>query len=33
LGIVAVIVVAIGTIASQVIIELNKKIKSTGDCH
>ena len=33
LGIVAVIVVAIGTIASQVIIERNKKIKSTGDSH
>lgn len=33
LGIVAVIVVAIGTIASQVIIERNKKIKSTGNSH
>lgn len=33
LGIVAVIVVAIGTIASQVIIERNKKLKSSGDSH
>ena len=33
LGIVAVIVGAIGTIASQVIIERNKKIKSTGNSH
>jgi iron(III) transport system permease protein len=33
LGIVAVIVVAIGTIASQVIIERDKKLKSPGDSH
>ena len=31
LGIVAVIVVAIGTIASQIIIERDKKLKSSGD--
>ena len=33
LGIVAVVVVAIGTIASQVIIERDKKLKSPGDSH
>jgi len=33
LGIVAVIVVAIGTIASQFIIERDKKLKSSGDAH
>ncbi|GHE87977.1 ABC transporter permease [Aliiroseovarius zhejiangensis] len=33
LGIVAVIVVAIGTIASQIIIERDKKLKSSGDAH
>ncbi|WP_112322864.1 ABC transporter permease [Oceanibium sediminis] len=33
LGIVAVIVVAIGTIASQIIIERDKKLKSSGDVH
>jgi iron(III) transport system permease protein len=33
LGIVAVIVVAIGTIASQFIIERDKKLKSPGDSH
>lgn len=33
LGIVAVIVVAIGTIASQIIIERDKKLKSSGDSH
>lgn len=33
LGIVAVIVVAIGTIASQFIIERDKKLKASGDAH
>lgn len=33
LGIVAVIVVAIGTIASQIIIERDKKLKASGDAH
>lgn len=33
LGIVAVIVVAIGTIASQIIIERDKKLKSSSDAH
>lgn len=33
LGIVAVIVVAIGTLASQVIIERDKNLKSSGDMH
>ena len=31
LGIVAVIVVAIGTVASQIIIERDKKLKESGD--
>ena len=33
LGIVAVIVVAIGTVASQIIIERDKKLKESGDRH
>jgi iron(III) transport system permease protein len=33
LGIVAVIVVAIGTVASQFIIERDKKLKASNDVH